>query len=210
MLTQNLFNFAQVGAESVLWFLVFLSVISISVILERYFSLKSIRKSSQSVLIKIEDALISNNLSDLEYISASRDSLESKALSYGIRHAKENGPKGVGELFNSFMLIEKQKLEKSLNLLATIGSNAVYIGLLGTVFGIMKAFRDLGASQGDMSLVMTGIAEALVATAFGLFVAIPAIVAYDYFQKQVRSILGGLETVKELCITYTHIAKKDS
>tara|TARA_B100001248_G_scaffold262695_1_gene261018 strand:- start:5180 stop:5815 length:636 start_codon:yes stop_codon:yes gene_type:complete len=211
MLTENLFNVAQHGAESILWFLVFLSVVSISVILERFFSLRAIRSSSEKVQEKIEDALVSNNLQDLEHIATSRDSLESKALSYAIRHAKENGPIGVGEVFQSFMIMEKQRLERSLNLLATIGSNAVFVGLLGTVFGIMKAFKDLSISQGDMSVVMAGIAEALVATAIGLFVAIPAIVAYNYFQKQVKQIMSGLESVRELSIAYTNtMNKKDS
>ncbi|MCB0349020.1 MAG: MotA/TolQ/ExbB proton channel family protein, partial [Bdellovibrionales bacterium] len=158
--------------------------------------------------VKIEDALISNHLSDLEHISSSRDSIEAKALSYGIRYVKDNGPTGVAEVFNSFAIIEKQKLEKSLNFLGTIGSNAVFIGLLGTVLGIMKAFKDLGVSQGNVSMVMTGIAEALTATAIGLFVAIPAVIAYNYFQKQVKIIVSSIESVRELCIAYANQKEK--
>ena len=86
--------------------------------------------------------------------------------------------------------------------LATVGSNAPFIGLLGTVFGIMKAFNDLGVSQGDAASVMVGIAEALVATAVGLFVAIPAVVAYNIYQKQVKQVMQNLETVRELSLAY--------
>lgn len=90
--------------------------------------------------------------------------------------------------------------------MATIGSNAPYIGLLGTVMGIMKAFHDLSqASEGGQQAVMAGISAALVATAAGLFVAIPAVLAYNYFSKQARSILQNLDLTKELCIS---MAKK--
>ncbi len=208
MLTENLFRIAQYGAESILYLLLILSVISVSIILERFFTLRGVRARSRKVQIKIEDALVSNHLSDLEHISSSRDSIEAKALSYGIRYVKDNGPTGVAEVFNSFAIIEKQKLEKSLNFLGTIGSNAVFIGLLGTVLGIMKAFKDLGVSQGDVSMVMTGIAEALTATAIGLFVAIPAVIAYNYFQKQVKIIVSSVESVRELCIAYANQKEK--
>jgi biopolymer transport protein ExbB len=103
-------------------------------------------------------------------------------------------------------LIEKPELEKSLGFLATIGSNAPYIGLLGTVLGIMKAFQDLAQSaDAGQQTVMAGISLALVATAAGLFVAIPAVISYNYFQKQVKGIMQNLESVKELCIA---VAKK--
>ncbi len=84
-----------------------------------------------------------------------------------------------------------------------MGSNAPYIGLLGTVLGIMKAFNDLAMSpEAGQQTVMAGISLALVATAAGLFVAIPAVIFYNYYSKQVRSIFQSLESVKELCLAY--------
>jgi biopolymer transport protein ExbB len=100
-------------------------------------------------------------------------------------------------------LLERQGLERNLSFLATVGSNAPFVGLLGTVLGIMKAFNDLGSSAGDAQAIMVGIAEALVATAVGLLVALPAVVAYNSYQKQVRNILQNLESVKELCLAYS-------
>jgi biopolymer transport protein TolQ len=147
-------------------------------------------------------ALQSNNLDDLNDLSKDRDSIEGRALSYGLRHAKEHGADGVGEVINSYALMEKPQLERSLNFLATVGNNAPFVGLLGTVFGIMKAFHDLGVSQSDPAAVMTGIADALAATAVGLFVAIPAVAAYNYFQKQVKTTLQGLDSIRDLCIAY--------
>jgi biopolymer transport protein TolQ len=117
---------------------------------------------------------------------------------------KESGTEGLSEIFTSFALLERPALERSLNFLATIGSNAPFIGLLGTVLGIMKAFRDLAANaSAGNEAVMTGIAEALVATAVGLIVAIPAVIAYNVFQKQVRGTMQSIDSVRELCVAYS-------
>jgi biopolymer transport protein ExbB len=203
MLTERLFGLAQGGAEAILWLLIVLSVISIGLILERFLTLRQVTSRSQRIKARMKDALQSNNLDDLEEISKDRDSLEGRALAYGLRHVKETGTSGLQEIFNSFALLERPSLERSLNFLATIGSNAPFIGLLGTVLGIMKAFRDLSqnASTGNEA-VMLGIAEALVATAVGLVVAIPAVIAYNTFARQVKSSLQSLETVRELCVAY--------
>jgi biopolymer transport protein ExbB len=203
MLTERLFSLAQGGAESILWILLALSVISVGLILERFLTLRGVTNRSQRIKSRMKDALQSNNLDELEDLAKDRDSLEGRALAYGLRYIKESGINGVEEIFNSFALLERPALDRSLNFLATIGANAPFIGLLGTVLGIMKAFRDLSqnASTGNEA-VMLGIAEALVSTAVGLVVAIPAVVAYNAFARQVRTTLQSLETVKELCLAY--------
>jgi biopolymer transport protein ExbB/TolQ len=77
---------------------------------------------------------------------------------------------------------------------ATIGNTAVYIGLFGTVLGIIRAFSDIAAAgAGGMSVVIGGVAEALVCTATGLFVAIPAVIAYNYFTKRVERFVTDME-----------------
>ncbi len=84
----------------------------------------------------------------------------------------------------------KLSLEKRLGILATFGNNAPFIGLLGTVLGIIKAFHDLGtAKEFGVKVVMAGISEALVATAMGLFVAIPSVIAYNYFVRRIKKDL---------------------
>lgn len=204
MLTERLFNIAQGGAEAILWLLLVVSVISVGLILERFITLRGVVNRSTKVKARMKDALQSNNLDDLEEISKDRESLEGRALQYGLRHVRETGTNGLPETINAFALLERPQLERSLNVLATIGSNAPFVGLLGTVLGIMKAFRDLGAagtSAGNQT-VMLGIAEALVATAVGLVVAIPAVIAYNGFSRQVRSTLQSLETVRDLCFAY--------
>lgn len=93
---------------------------------------------------------------------------------------------------------EEEKLEKNLTFLATVGSVTPYIGLFGTVIGIMNSFISLASqSQASLQVVAPGIAEALIATAMGLFAAIPAVVAYNRYSSRVDSITGNYGTFTE-------------
>ena len=92
------------------------------------------------------------------------------------------------ELFKELEL--RIALDKRLGILATFGNNAPFIGLFGTVLGVIKAFNDLGSSsQFGVKVVMEGISQALVSTAMGLFVAIPSVVAYNYFVRKMKYLL---------------------
>ncbi len=203
MLSEKVFAFAHVADQAVLYLLLLLSIVSIGLIFERYFFLRKTISDSKRMRTRLRSALQMNNLEDVEGIARDVDTLEGRAAACGLRHQKDHGLGGLAEVFNSFALTEKPELDRSLNFLATIGSNAPYIGLLGTVLGIMKAFQDLAqSSEAGQQTVMAGISLALVATAAGLFVAIPAVISYNYFQKQVRGIMSNIEAVKELCLAY--------
>ncbi|MDZ4678782.1 MAG: MotA/TolQ/ExbB proton channel family protein [Oligoflexia bacterium] len=201
MLTQKLLAVTTGGSEWILYVLIILSVCSVAVIIERFFALRGILNTSQKVGERAKEALKANDLSILDDLSRNHDAVEGRMLAHAIRHISKGG-KSSEEIMNGYMLMEKQGLEKNLGFLATLGANAPFIGLLGTVLGIVRAFADLAGSQGNPSVVMAGISEALVATAVGLFVAIPAVVAYNYFQKQVKLILSSAESIKQLCLAY--------
>ena len=203
MLTDRIFTVAQIADQVVLWILVVLSILSLGIIMERFFSLRRISKESAEVRRKIRSALQSNAVDEIENMSRSQDTLEGRALNYAMRHIKDSGSKGLEEAFNSFALTERPELERYLGFLSTVGSNGPYIGLLGTVLGIMKSFQDLSVStEAGQQTVMAGISLALVATAAGLFVAIPAVISYNYYQRKVRATLQSLDSVKELCLAY--------
>jgi len=203
VLSEKIFAVAHLADQVVLWILVILSILSIGMILERYFALRKVGNQSAQVRARIRMALQSNSVEDVETIAKDIDSLEGRAASYALKHMKDNGSKGLEEVFNTFSLTERPDLERFLSFLATVGSNAPYIGLLGTVLGIMKAFNDLAqAPEAGQQTVMAGISLALVATAAGLFVAIPAVIFYNHFSKKVRGVMQGLESVKELCLAY--------
>lgn len=104
----------------------------------------------------------------------------------------------------SYLLSERSRLEEGLTVLATLGSNAPFIGLFGTVLGIIQAFGVLGyqnSAASGTSAVMSSISEALVATAVGLFVAIPAVIAYNYFTRRLRLVVAECESLRDLYIS---------
>jgi len=96
----------------------------------------------------------------------------------------------------SFVKSDRIRLEKGLTVLATLGSNAPFIGLFGTVLGIIRAFAYLGSQSGSAA-VMSGVSQALFATALGLIVAIPAVVAYNVFSKKLRDLLTQTESLRD-------------
>jgi biopolymer transport protein ExbB/TolQ len=100
----------------------------------------------------------------------------------------------LSEAMDREIMIETVKLEKFTTMLGTIGSVSVYIGLFGTVLGIIRAFKDISAmGSGGISVVIGGVSEALVATAMGLFVAIPAVIAYNFFMKTIDKFAVNME-----------------
>jgi biopolymer transport protein ExbB len=208
MLTEKFFAVAQLGHEFTLWLLIVLSVISVAFILERWVILKSVRKKGDRIIDQAQDTILGNDLSEVEAISRDKSSVEGRALNCGMKHIGSHGANGLEELFGSYAMMERPKLEARLNFLATVGSNAPFIGLLGTVLGIMDALKTLANSQGDPGPVMVGISQALVATAVGLLVAIPAVVAYNYFQKQVKRTMQNLESIKDLCLAFAKTKKE--
>lgn len=201
------FQIAEFGHDVTLWILILLSIFSLAFILERYVTLSKVSKESDKTSEKIRDILKANQLDEVEDLAKEKNSLEGQAISYALRHIKERGLAGLEEIFSSYALIEKPLLEKRLNFLATVGSNAPFIGLLGTVFGVMDAFKQLAEAQPDQAMVMLGISKALIATAVGLAVAIPAVIAYNYFQRKVRGIMASLESVRDLCVAYARSKK---
>ncbi len=203
MLSDKIFSIAQYADQVVLLVLVTMSVLSVGMIFERFLSLNKISQDSLAIRQKIKVLLASNNLSGFEDLAKDTTSLEGRAAAQALLHIKISGTAGSEEVFNTFMLNEKPDLEKYLPVLATIASNAPFIGLLGTVLGIMKAFNDLAlSSDAGQQTVMAGISVALIATAAGLFVAIPAGIFYNFFTRKVKTIYTSLESVKELGLAY--------
>jgi len=105
---------------------------------------------------------------------------------------------GVQRSMKVSLAREEERLESNLSLLATIGSISPYVGLFGTVWGIMRSFTALGSVQhATLNMVAPGIAEALIATAMGLFAAIPAVIAYNRYAEKVNRLVGSYENFAE-------------
>jgi biopolymer transport protein ExbB len=106
---------------------------------------------------------------------------------------------------------ERMSLERNLGVLGTLGNNTPFIGLFGTVLGIMRAFADLAKNQtGGAGPVMAGISEALVATAVGLMVAIPAVIFFNIFQGRLRRMMGRVDAMAHLILSATEGAAESA
>ncbi len=184
-LTLRLLGLLTGNAEWVLWLLAGLSIISIAVMLERsvYFAMHRLPNSGDVVL-----KLAKGDLEGVKAQIATHQGMEASVLREGLGWV-EKGPDSVEQIINATMARERPRYERFLSFLGTLGSSTPFIGLFGTVLGIIKAFKDLGAAgtKGGAETVMTGISEALVATAVGLAVAIPAVVGYNILQRSVKN-----------------------
>jgi len=186
-LTGKLLRVTLSSAEWVLWLLVALSIASLAVMLERavFFRARRLQRGDE-----IAGRLARGELDGLRSLLEGQQALEARVLQQGLAVLHE-GPEMVEEVMAATMASERPRYERFLSFLGTLGSNAPFIGLFGTVLGIIKAFNDLGAvairGSAIQQTVMTGISEALVATAVGLAVAIPAVVAYNLFTRGLKS-----------------------
>lgn len=201
-MVERLLNLAIVGGEPILYLLIALSFLSIAVVIERavvYFRNRIDVPAFRAALVGYL------NKGDLPGAIAKAESLrsaESAVILEGLRNF-DKGAKVAGELMNAMAMRKQQLLDRGLTVLGTVGSTTPFIGLLGTVLGIIQAFRDLAFdSQSGPSVVMAGIAEALVATATGLLVAIPAVVFFNYFKNRQTQILGNIEQLERTLIAF--------
>ena len=108
----------------------------------------------------------------------------------------------MNNAFDAIALDKKKELEKGLPVLGTLGSTTPFIGLLGTILGIIVSFGELSQGAGSTNSVMFSLAEALILTAVGLIVAIPAVIAYNYFGRKVKGVLNEASSLKDLYIAY--------
>jgi len=181
MLTERMLQITLGGGEWVLYLLLILSIASIAVMVERLLFFRANRIAWERLLERIEPLMHPNEVDKIEDVVKAWPGPEA-----GILRAVFDGvPKGLAateKLVQAALLNEQQRMEKRLSFLGTLGNNAPFIGLFGTVLGIIRAFSDLSLDvKGGANVVMAGISEALIATAVGLFVAIPAVIAYNYF-----------------------------
>jgi biopolymer transport protein ExbB len=194
-MTKQLFQlFTRAGAEWVLYALAVLSIASVAVILERALFFRRQGRSRADTLIPL---LAYGRLEQAVLEVDGQRGLEAEVVRAAVE-AAEGGPASVAEIVACTIRRERAAYERGLGFLGTLGSNAPFLGLFGTVVGIIKAFADLGvgaAKGAGASAVMAGLSEALVATAVGIFVAIPAVVAFNAFNRSFKGTVGRAEAI---------------
>jgi biopolymer transport protein ExbB/TolQ len=200
LLIQQVLAIAQVGSHVVLYLLMALSVVSIAVILERTLFFRRRRTDPDELGKELLAKVRSHDHAGAKKLLESRRSIEAEVLLETIDWL-DAGPEPVQEVLAGAVKKKRKQIESGLLFLGTLGNNAPFIGLFGTVLGIVTAFRELGnAAMGSMGNVMTGIAEALVATAIGIFVAIPAVVAFNWCQKRTVEIEENIGAIGHLIL----------
>jgi len=186
-LVERIMAMPMLQAEWVLWFLFALSIVSLGVILERARFFVRHRADVQATRARLRKGLSNTSIEELVTFLNGFDSLETQVLLSALQAVHE-GPDAVEEISRSAMSEQRQRYERGLTLLAIVGSNAPFIGLFGTVLGIIHAFAELSSAGKNASqAVMGGVSEALVATAVGLLVAIPAVAAFNFFKARLRT-----------------------
>lgn len=224
MLSKLFLGMTLAGAEWVLYLLFFTSIVSIGIIFERIYFYQATVKGLSEFRKKIRHAVThtkweeaiqeaqnrvhqkSKNLPDLE--TEMVFSLLYYFLSSDLPKKRGNihshiSPEAITEIARDSVLRAKLSWDRNIHFLATISSNAPFLGLFGTVLGIIKAFHDLSLQGGGgtgTQAVTAGISEALVATAVGLIVAIPAAIAFNFFQKRIKSAMMEAEALKSFLI----------
>jgi biopolymer transport protein ExbB len=193
-ITERFLAFTLLGAEWVLWLLIFLSVVSIAIMIERAWFFANHRIDLESLQERLRRALAKGDVEAAKK-HVTGDSVEEAVMRSGLAEVSR-GVEAVGAAMSGAKASQRLRLERNLSVLGTLGNNAPFIGLFGTVLGIIKAFHDLSGNQaGGVAVVMSGISEALVATAVGLMVAIPAVVGFNFFQRRVRHHISNVDSL---------------
>lgn len=133
----------------------------------------------------------------LERLRAFRDQRLVEEVRQALEQSKSASKSVIEARFSAQVAEHRARLEQDLTILGSLGSSAPFIGLFGTVLGVIQAFGALSSAQGGMGPVMAAIAEALIATAVGLFVAIPALLAYNFFARKLRNLLTEAEILRD-------------
>lgn len=169
-----------VAGGATLWLLLALSVYSIALMWQRWRYLRRATRGLPGLLAKLRALLASGNLADAVKLCQAHQGLAAPVLMASLTGStsREERKRAIDRGITQAVA----RLQKGTTMLGTIATVAPFIGLFGTVIGVMRAFRDLASAAGaGPGVVAIGISEALVCTAAGLFVAIPAVAAYNYF-----------------------------
>jgi biopolymer transport protein ExbB len=194
----------SVGATPVMWLMLGLSVASVAVMLERAIFFRRIRADMQALVRGLSERLRARDLEGARRLLDQSGSAEAAVASVGIAEFRR-GASAVREAMAGATLLQRARLERGLGFLGTLASNTPFIGLFGTVIGIIMAFDHLSSSaaRGSASqAVMGSIAEALVATAVGIGVAVPAVVAFNAFQARIRLVLDQTAALGHVLLTF--------
>jgi biopolymer transport protein ExbB len=206
---ERLTAFAMLGATWVMWLLVALSIVSIAIILERIYFFAATRDDIDKLRADLLDKLKQGRVAEAAKRLQQSRSFEALVALAALESA-EDGAEAATERMQGEQQVVRVHMERNLAFLGTVGANAPFVGLLGTVIGIIRSFHSLDQSQGKVTAgLMADIGEALVATAIGILVALPAVAAFNYFQRLIKTRIArgnalGSHVISHLLSTKHH------
>ncbi|MBK9033741.1 MAG: MotA/TolQ/ExbB proton channel family protein [Myxococcales bacterium] len=207
-LTQSFVDFALLGAEWVMWLLIVLSVVSIAIMVDRALWFRHRDGDTASARGELARATDDEARAALAKRWRASPAIPLQVAATGLE-ALAGGPAAAAEAMHGERARWRRDADKNLIVLGTLGNNVPFVGLFGTVLGVIKAFDDLkAATTGSETAVMAGIAEALTATAIGLLVAIPAVVAYNFFSRRLKVVMGGADEMAHAVLAAAHAAER--
>jgi len=197
----------ELGATPIMYLMIALSVVSVAIMIERGWFFTMISENIAKLAEALGARLNEHDLNGARDLVSASKSAEAAIVAAGLKQLGR-GAEAAEEAMASATALQRMRLERRLAFLGTLGNNAPFIGLLGTVIGIVQAFDKLqsagagGGSGGPASEVMGAISESLVATAIGLVVAIPAVAAFNYFQRRIRATLANSDALTHILLAY--------
>lgn len=190
---QKLTGFAMMGATWIMWLLIGLSVGGVAVALERAIYLIRTSENMRKLKAQVLGLLRNGDLAGAKALLFKSPSNEARIISAGLEDPSD-GSASAEERMSGAAQLARLRMERRLAFLGTLGANAPFLGLLGTVIGIVRAFHSLNDSAGKITTgLMSEVGEALIATAIGILVALPAIAFFNTFQRVIKSRLARAE-----------------
>jgi biopolymer transport protein ExbB len=204
MLSEQFVAFAQLGAEWVLWLLIGLSVLSVGIMIDRALWFRSREIDTDRFTRELRGAFERDEIERLEQKYKDDPSVPVQVALRGLTE-RDRGAEAVAEAMQGEKARWRNAGDRHLIVLGTLGNNVPFLGLFGTVLGVINAFENLRqktALAEDRTLDL--IAQALAATAFGLFVAIPAVIAFNYFTRRMRVLIGSADECAHTVMALIH------
>ena len=200
-------------AKGIVWTLAIMSIYSLTIMIQKWWGLRKAQQETRKFAPEFSQFLEEDNLTEaIKLAEGYKRSHVARVLGGALTEIKPlilDGSVTVADINSAERAVEREmlmtivQLKRGLGVLATVGSTAPFVGLLGTTMGIVNAFTGMAASgSGGLSAISAGVAEALITTAFGLLVAIPAVWAYNYFQTKIDNLTAEMTYVSKEMIDY--------
>ena len=184
-----------------MWLMIGLALVLITLVIERARLFATTKIDAPAIGRALVEHLDHGEVEAARQLVVRGLAMEERVIADGLQ-AWRRGPRAVEQIMKSSLERERQRFERYLGYMGTVGSNAPFLGLFGTVIGIIVSFQELAQNpKGGMAVVGPGIAEALVSTAVGLIVAIPAVVAFNHFRGMLSKRIGNVEFLSGILLS---------